>query len=124
MTSGHVTTGMAGSQSTAGEFASVQGKVAGLNVKMKTFAVVRGSEHLNVSARNARILFKGRPANIFRLMGSPTVKVQGTRRMGSLISASSVTVLSGTSVLLQPSRYTRMAKPARPAVATERPSRG
>ncbi|HET6384185.1 MAG TPA: hypothetical protein VFJ58_12400 [Armatimonadota bacterium] len=116
---GHMTKGHMANMS-AGHTTWVKGKVSGLDLKSKTFAVVSGKSHISVNARNARIMFRNKPANLARLEGSPTVRVTGVRVAGRLplIRATRVTVLSGSTTRLQPSHYTRMARPTHPAVAS------
>jgi hypothetical protein len=96
-----------------GQSRTVQGRVAGLNLRTKTFSVVHGGSTTSVLAQGATIRINGKYANINRLMGSPYVQVSGrqTRGAQALLAASTINILSGPTPTLASSSYTRHAWP-------------
>ena len=89
---------------------SVSGSVTEPNFAVKRFWVQSGGEQYLVRAGAATIRYHGHYANIYRLMGTPTVDVTGVLH-GHTITADRVIITSGPKAWLQRSSYTNQAKP-------------
>ena len=101
----------------AGTPRSVSGRVGGLNFARQAFSVSVDNQSLAIDASNAKITYNGQNANIYRLMGGPTVDVSGrfvpslVGGMGGMLFADTINVTSGPTERLQPSSYTEQAQP-------------
>ena len=98
-------------QARADNNVTISGAVTEPNFVMKWMSVGSNGLETPVLLDQATVRFNGQDANIYRLMGTPTVVVTGTM-MGGLLEASTVTITSGPRARLQASSYTDMAVPA------------
>ena len=80
------------------------------NFVQKFFWLRTADKITGVRIQDATIKFQGQDANIYRLMGNPTVDVVGTMK-GAQLMATSITITSGPRARLQRSSYTDQAVP-------------
>ncbi|MDQ2730526.1 MAG: hypothetical protein M3Y56_02615 [Armatimonadota bacterium] len=89
---------------------TLKGKVTEPNFVQKRFWITPGNRHIAVFAGNAQFFFHGHHANVYRMMGTPWVKVTGNT--GSrLFYATRVDILTAPTVPLERSSFTNRARP-------------
>ena len=89
---------------------TVSGKVTEPNFVTKIFWIHSGGRQIPVRSRGAAFSFEGQVANIYRLMGTPRVRVTGEMD-GRFLTADSVVILTHPTARLQRSQYTDRARP-------------
>lgn len=88
----------------------LKGKVTEPNFISKRFWIITGKWHTAVLGAGAVYRFHGHPANVYRMMGTPWVKVTG-HSSNRVFYASRIDIISGPTVRLERSSYTHRAKP-------------
>ena len=89
---------------------TVSGKVTEPNFVTKKFWIQSGGKQIPVRGAGAAFSFRGRVANIYRLMGTPRVRVTGEMD-GRFLDADSIVILTHPTARLQRSAYTDKARP-------------